>query len=110
MNGRLRRVVHRRRRADEFTAPQVGAAGTLKGLGGDDVLIAGDAHGDMLDGGAGDDPLEGGFGDDRSSAVPAATRSPATASRCNEYACDLLVSGNDTIEAATAKSTRSPAA
>ena len=50
--------------ANEFVAPEVGAAGVLVGLGGNDTLIAGDSHGDKVDGGAGDDVLDGGFGDD----------------------------------------------
>ena len=42
-----------------FTAPQVGAAGTLVGRGGNDTLIAGDRTGDVVDGGAGDDAARG---------------------------------------------------
>lgn len=86
--------------ADEFRAPQVGPSGTLRGLGGDDVLMAGDASGDVLEGGAGSDHLEGGFGDDRLVGGPGRdTLVGDRQSRCNEYACDLIVSGNDTIEA-----------
>ncbi len=85
---------------DEFSAPQVGAAGTLRGLGGNDVLIAGDANGDVVDGGSGDDTLEGAFGDDRLIGGPGRdTIAGDRRSRCNEYACDLIVAGNDTIEA-----------
>lgn len=87
--------------ADEFRAPQVGPSGTLRGLGGDDVLMAGDASGDVLEGGFGNDHLEGGFGDDRLVGGPGRdTLVGDRQSRCNEYACDLIVSGNDTIEAA----------
>jgi Ca2+-binding RTX toxin-like protein len=84
---------------DDFTAPEVGAAGTLLGKGGNDRLTAGDAHGDVVDGGAGDDTLDGGFGDDRLVGGPGKDRvSGDRASRCNEMHCDYLVSGNDTIE------------
>lgn len=86
--------------ANEFVAPQTGAAGTLLGLGGDDVLIAGDAHGDTVDGGAGNDTVEGGFGDDRLVGGPGRdVIAGDRKSRCNEMACDVLVAGNDTIEA-----------
>lgn len=86
--------------ANEFVAPQTGAAGTLRGLGGDDVLIAGDANGDTVDGGAGNDTVEGGFGDDRIIGGPGRDAIAGDRkSRCNEMACDALVAGNDTIEA-----------
>lgn len=86
--------------ANEFVAPQTGAAGTLRGLGGDDVLIAGDANGDTVDGGAGNDTVEGGFGDDRIIGGPGRDAIAGDRkSRCNELACDVLVAGNDTIEA-----------
>ncbi len=85
---------------NEFVAPQTGAAGTLLGLGGDDVLIAGDANGDTVDGGAGNDTVEGGFGDDRLIGGPGRDAIAGDRkSRCNEMACDVLVAGNDTIEA-----------
>jgi hypothetical protein len=85
--------------ANEFIAPQVGPPGTLIGKGGDDTLIAGDAHGDTVDGGAGNDLVEGGFGDDRLVGGPGRdTVNGDRKSRCNEYSCDLIVSGNDTIE------------
>ncbi|MBE2320445.1 hypothetical protein DVA67_031065 [Solirubrobacter sp. CPCC 204708] len=84
---------------NEFTAPQVGAAGTLSGLAGNDTLIAGDAHGDRVDGGAGDDLLEGGFGDDTLVGGPGRdTVNGDRKTRCNEYACDLFNAGNDTID------------
>ncbi len=86
--------------ANEFVAPQTGAAGTLLGLGGDDVLIAGDANGDTVDGGAGNDTVEGGFGDDRLVGGPGRDAIAGDRkSRCNEMACDVLVAGNDTVEA-----------
>ena len=82
-----------------FEAPQVGPPGTLAGNGGRDTLIAGDAHGDVVDGGAGDDLVEGGFGDDRLVGGPGRdTVNGDRKSRCNEYACDLFVAGNDVIE------------
>ena len=85
--------------ANEFAAPEVGPPGTLVGNGGDDVLIAGDAHGDTVDGGAGADLVEGGFGDDRLAGGPGRdTVNGDRKSRCNEYSCDLFVAGNDTIE------------
>jgi hypothetical protein len=84
---------------DEFTAPEVGAAGTLAGRGGNDTLIAGDANGDTVDGGAGDDLVEGGFGDDRLVGGPGRDRvNGDRGARCNEYHCDYLVTGNDVIE------------
>jgi hypothetical protein len=84
---------------NEFTAPEVGAAGTLVGNGGDDTLIAGDAHGDTVDGGAGNDLVEGGFGDDRLVGGPGRdTVNGDRKSRCNEYSCDLIAAGNDMIE------------
>ena len=77
--------------ANEFVAPEVGAAGVLVGLGGNDTLIAGDAHGDKLDGGAGDDLIEGGFGDDTLVGGPGRdTVNGDRKSRCNEYHCDYL--------------------
>ena len=85
--------------ANEFVAPQTGPPGTLRGNGGDDVLIAGDANADAVDGGAGNDLVEGGFGDDR--LVGGAGRDTVNGdrkSRCNEYSCDLIVAGSDTIE------------
>ena len=84
---------------NEFAAPEVGPPGTLLGNGGDDVLIAGDAHGDTVDGGAGADLVEGGFGDDRLVGGPGRdTVNGDRKSRCNEYSCDVFVAGNDTIE------------
>lgn len=84
---------------NEFAAPQVGRAGTLLGLAGNDTLIAGDAHGDVVDGGAGDDLVEGGFGDDKLTGGPGRdTIAGDRKSRCNEYSCDLFVAGNDTID------------
>ncbi|MBJ7331305.1 MAG: hypothetical protein JHC95_15540 [Solirubrobacteraceae bacterium] len=86
--------------ANEFVAPQTGAAGVLRGLGGDDVLISGDAHGDVVEGGAGADTIEGGFGDDKLVGGPGRdTIAGDRKTRCNEMACDLIVSGNDTVEA-----------
>lgn len=86
--------------ANEFVAPQTGAAGTLLGLGGDDVLIAGDANGDTVDGGAGNDTVEGGFGDDKLVGGPGRDAIAGDRrTRCNEMACDVIVAGNDTIEA-----------
>jgi len=61
--------------------------------------MAADAQGDVVDGGAGDALVEGGFGDDR--LVGGAGRDVVNGdrkSRCNEYACDLFVAGNDVIE------------
>ena len=85
--------------ANEFVAPEVGAAGVLIGLGGNDTLIAGDAHGDKVDGGAGDDLIEGGFGDDTLVGGPGRdTVNGDRKSRCNEYHCDYLGLGNDTID------------
>jgi Ca2+-binding RTX toxin-like protein len=84
---------------NEFVAPQTGPAGTLAGNGGDDTLIAGDADGDVVDGGAGADLVEGGFGDDRLVGGPGRdTVNGDRKTRCNEYSCDLIVAGNDTIE------------
>ena len=50
---------------------------TIRGLGGNDRLVAYDGH-DNIDGGEGDDYLEGGFGNDTLTAAPASTRSSAT--------------------------------
>jgi Ca2+-binding RTX toxin-like protein len=84
---------------NEFTSPEVGAAGTLNGMGGNDTLIAGDAHGDVVDGGSGSDLVEGGFGDDRLIGGPGRDIvNGDRKSRCNEYSCDLFVAGSDTIE------------
>ncbi|WP_026910244.1 calcium-binding protein [Patulibacter minatonensis] len=87
--------------ANEFVAPETGAAGSYSGAGGADRLLAGDAHGDVVDGGAGDDDLSGGFGDDRIVGGPGrdvlAGDRPA---RCNELHCDIGGGfGNDLIEA-----------
>jgi Ca2+-binding RTX toxin-like protein len=84
---------------NDFTSPEVGAAGTLVGKGGNDTLIAGDSNGDQLDGGNGDDLLEGGFGDDKLVGGPGKdTVNGDRKSRCNEFHCDYLGAGNDTIE------------
>ncbi|HEU4656213.1 MAG TPA: hypothetical protein VFR97_01745 [Capillimicrobium sp.] len=86
--------------ANAVTAAETGAASTMDGAGGDDVLQAGDASGDRLRGGAGDDELVGGFGDDVLAGGPGRDRlfgdRPA---RCNEAHCDLSGSGNDVIDA-----------
>ena len=85
--------------ANEFVAPEVGAAGVLVGLGGNDTLIAGDSHGDKVDGGAGDDVIDGGFGDDTLVGGPGRdVVNGDRKSRCNEYHCDYLGLGNDTID------------
>jgi len=84
---------------NEFTPPEVGRASTLSGLGGNDTLIAGDAHGDVVDGGAGDDLVEGGFGDDKLTGGPGRDIvNGDRKSRCNEYHCDYAGLGNDTID------------
>jgi Ca2+-binding RTX toxin-like protein len=84
---------------NEFTGPEVGAAGTLLGLAGNDTLIAGDAHGDVVDGGAGDDLVEGGFGDDKLTGGPGRDIvNGDRKSRCNEYHCDYFGAGNDPID------------
>jgi len=84
---------------NEFVAPEVGAAGVLIGLGGNDILSGGDSHGDRIDGGPGDDRLQGGFGDDTIVGGPGRdTIHGDRASRCNEWHCDLAGFGNDTID------------
>ncbi len=84
---------------NEFTAPEVGRASTLLGLGGNDTLIAGDAHGDTVDGGAGDDQIDGGFGDDKLVGGPGRDIVNGDRKlRCNEYHCDYFGLGNDTID------------
>ena len=82
------------------TMPEVGAAGSLDGRGGDDVLTAGDANGDVVLGGAGDDQLAGGFGDDHLVGGPGRdTINGDRTARCNEVHCDIIGYGNDEIDA-----------
>lgn len=84
---------------NELIAPETGRAGVLRGLGGNDVIVAGDSHGDVIDGGAGDDDIQGGFGDDTIVGGPGRdTIHGDRKSRCNELHCDLAGFGNDTID------------
>ena len=53
---------------------------TIKGLGGNDRLVAYDGN-DTIEGGDGDDYLEGGFGNDVLNGARAWTSSTATAPR-----------------------------
>jgi Ca2+-binding RTX toxin-like protein len=87
--------------ANEVTAPEVGAAGSYDGRGGDDVITAGDAHGDVVTGGAGSDTLTAGFGNDTITAGPGKDIvNGDRAGRCNEMHCDLPggALGDDTID------------
>jgi Ca2+-binding RTX toxin-like protein len=87
--------------ANEVTAPEVGAAGSYDGRGGDDIIIAGDAHGDVVTGGAGNDQLTAGFGNDTIVGGPGRDIINADrAGRCNEMHCDLPggALGDDTID------------
>ncbi len=86
--------------ANEVTAPETGAAGSYDGRGGDDVITAGDAHGDVVTGGAGNDTLTGGFGNDTITGGPGKDIvNGDRAGRCNELHCDLPGGqGDDTID------------
>jgi hypothetical protein len=87
--------------ANDVTAPEVGANGSYDGRGGNDVILAGDAHGDVVAGGAGDDQLTGGYGNDAITGGPGKDIINADrAGRCNEMHCDLPggALGDDTID------------
>jgi len=88
--------------ANDVTAPETGAAGSYDGRGGDDVILAGDAHGDVLTGGAGNDTLTAGFGNDTITGGPGRDIiNGDRPGRCNELHCDLPggALGDDTIDA-----------
>lgn len=87
--------------ANEVTAPETGANGSYDGRGGDDVITAGDAHGDVLTGGSGNDTLTAGYGNDTITGGPGKDIVNADrAGRCNELHCDLPggALGDDTID------------
>jgi len=76
---------------------QVGDAGTLNGMGGDDELRAGDGA-DTIDGGTGADLLDGGYGDDTITGGPGRDRISAdlASGDCGPYWCKYPY-GNDTV-------------
>ena len=82
-----------------FNPAEPEKASTLRGMGGDDRLVAHDGA-DTVDGGAGNDTLEGGFGDDTITGGPGKDRifGDKTSSYCGGYSCKLPF-GNDTIDA-----------
>jgi Ca2+-binding RTX toxin-like protein len=87
--------------ANDVTAPETGSNGSYDGRGGDDVILAGDAHGDTLNGGAGNDQLTAGFGNDTIVGGPGQDIIQADRpGRCNELHCDLPggALGDDTID------------
>ena len=83
-----------------FTAPEKGTAARILGMGGNDVLTASDANGDVVDGGSGDDTLNGGMGDDTIVGGPGSdTIAGDRPARCNELHCDFTSGwGDDTID------------
>jgi Ca2+-binding RTX toxin-like protein len=87
--------------ANDVTAPETGSNGSYDGRGGNDIIVAGDAHGDVLVGGAGDDQLTGGYGNDTITGGPGKDIINADREgRCNELHCDLPggALGDDTID------------
>jgi hypothetical protein len=78
---------------------QVGDAGELIGLGGDDELRGGDGA-DAIDGGAGADLLDGGFGDDAITGGPGRDRISAdlAGGDCGPLWCKYPY-GNDVVQA-----------
>jgi hypothetical protein len=78
---------------------QVGDAGELIGLGGDDELRGGDGA-DAIDGGAGADLLDGGFGDDTITGGPGRDRISAdlAGGDCGPLWCKYPF-GNDVVQA-----------
>ena len=72
---------------------------SLRGLGGNDVLVGYDFD-DAVDGGAGNDTVEGGRGNDTVTGGPGRDTiyGDATSSHCSWYSCKIPF-GNDTINA-----------
>jgi Ca2+-binding RTX toxin-like protein len=87
--------------ADEIKVINPGNEGpsSLRGLGGNDTLVAEDFD-DTVDGGAGDDTVEGGHGNDTVTGGPGRDTiyGDATSSHCSWYSCKIPF-GNDTINA-----------
>ena len=86
---------------NQFLAPEKGGPARIGGGGGDDVLQAGDASGDRVDGGPGNDRIAGGMGDDVITGGPGRDEIAGDRpGRCNELHCDITDGyGNDTIDA-----------
>lgn len=84
----------------ESYAPSDLGPSTIAGLGGDDVLLAGNGS-QTIDGGAGNDQIEGGFGDDVLTGGPGRDTIAAdfTGSQCGVLQSCTLPHGDDVVYA-----------